>query len=101
MKPLVTAKRPKKTWHAVSVVVKAGGCEAARQLRHVRFLSAQAPRFPVEHCTNPDRCQCAYRHFDDRRLGSRRQAEMGLRKSRKGEQERRHGVDRRRADFDD
>jgi hypothetical protein len=26
MKPILTAKRPKKTWHAVSVAVKAGGC---------------------------------------------------------------------------
>lgn len=101
MKPLVTAKRPKKTWHAVSVVVKAGGCDAAKQLRHVRFLSAEAPRFPVQNCTATDRCQCAYRHFDDRRLGPRRQQEMGLRKARKGDQERRAGVDRRRADFDD
>lgn len=101
MKPVVRAKRPKKTWHAVSVVVKAGSCEAARQLRHVRFLSADAPRFPVDNCTTPDRCQCAYRHFDDRRLGSRRQGEMGLRKMRKGEAERRVGADRRREEFDD
>ena len=103
MKPLVTAsaQNGQKLGNAVSVVVKGGGCEAARQLRHVRFLSAEAPRFPVQNCTDPDRCQCAYRHFDDRRLGSRRLGEMGLRKSRKGEQERRHGVDRRRAEFDD
>jgi hypothetical protein len=100
MKPILTAKRPKKTWHAVSVAVKAGCCEAAKQRRNVRFLSAEAPRFPLENCTNPEDCQCAYRHFDDRRAGSRRQREMGLRKSRKGQQERRQGADRRRAEFD-
>jgi hypothetical protein len=100
MRSGVTAKRPKKTWHAVSVVVKAGCCQAAKQLRQVRFLSAEAPRFPIENCADPEQCQCAYRHFDDRRAGSRRQGEMGLRNSRKGAPERRQGVDRRLADFE-
>lgn len=40
--------------------------------RHARYLSHEAPPLPLPQCPNRAGCRCVYRHFEDRRTGSRR-----------------------------
>jgi len=88
----------RKDWHAVSIVPKGASCEAALALRGSRFLSKEAPRLPLEQCTTPKTCACAYKHHADRRGQPRRKDEAaGLRRT-KVDQERRAQGDRRRSD---
>ncbi len=46
--------------------------------RNARFLSKEAPRLPMVGCDHPETCECTYRHFEDRRNGLRRSAELGI-----------------------
>jgi hypothetical protein len=97
-KMVSTASLPK-AWHAVSVVPKGAGCQAAHALRGTRFLSSEAPRLPLSQCTNPKSCICSYKHYEDRRGAPRRKEEAaGLRKSVKQGEERRSVRDRRNTD---
>jgi hypothetical protein len=61
----------------VSVVGGPNACAAAKQLKNVRVLSAEAPRLPLANCDCPEACACTYRHYDDRRAGPRRARELG------------------------
>jgi hypothetical protein len=62
-------------YHCVEIVAPGSGCAEARALKGVRLLSAEAPRLPLSTCDRPSECKCIYRHFDDRRQGSRRDDE--------------------------
>ncbi len=68
-------ERGKKTsdtrYHAVSIILPSNVCEAAKALIDKRFLSTEAPIFPVDGCDEAS-CSCGYRHFGDRRDGPRR-----------------------------
>jgi hypothetical protein len=61
----------------VSVVGGQNACAAAKLLKNVRVLSAEAPHLPLANCDCPGACQCTYRHHDDRRAGPRRAKERG------------------------
>ena len=87
IKPRFLQKRPKQredkkpganAFHAVEIHCKAEPCAAARAARGQRYLSSEAPRLPLEGCTQPTRCQCAYNHRSDRRGGPRRNVDGGL-----------------------
>jgi len=52
----------------------ATACDAAQACKGKRFLSIDAPRLPLAGC-DVRRCECKYRHYDDRRAGPRRQDE--------------------------
>jgi hypothetical protein len=65
--------KPRLMYQCVEVIAPAGGCEAARGLKNMRLLSAEAPRLPLATCDRPSNCNCIYRHFDDRRQGPRRE----------------------------
>jgi hypothetical protein len=58
-------------WHAVSIVPGRNACPAVRELGRKRWLSAEAPRFPVAGCTAAV-CDCRYKHHADRRAKPRR-----------------------------
>lgn len=73
-----TGGAPRERWHAVRVVPGKVSCEAVRQLRSQRFLSAEAPRLPLPGCAAGTGCDCVYRHYADRRSGPRRAAERGF-----------------------
>ena len=92
------AKAKSRHWHAVSVLSKGEPCEAARALRSLRFLSSEAPRFPLPDCTRARSCTCAYRHHADRRGTPRRSEEVAGLKRKPVSQERRLARDRRKAD---
>jgi hypothetical protein len=73
----MASKTPRLRYHAVSVVGGPRACAAAKQLKNVRVLSADAPRLPLASCECPATCTCTYRHHDDRRAGPRRARELG------------------------
>ncbi len=68
----MAAKTPRLRYHCVSVITGMKSCAAAKSLKDVRLLSADAPRLPLANCETPDECRCTYRHYDDRRMGPRR-----------------------------
>lgn len=63
-------------WHAVTITARPDACAAAQACKGKRFLSKGAPRLPLEKC-DAARCDCKYRHYDDRRGSSRREMEKG------------------------
>jgi hypothetical protein len=88
--------RGREPWHAVALVCKGQACEAVLALRGRRFLSAQAPRLPIPECSQPQNCQCSYRHYSDRRAGLRRAEEAaGFKRTSRNTEERRQNRDRR------
>lgn len=69
---------PARRHTAVEIVPREdGSCEAARSLAGTRFLSTEAPRFPLQGCDRP-KCDCTYRHHPDRRMDIRRAADLGF-----------------------
>ena len=85
-------------YHAVSVRASGNACPAVRALGNTRFLSMEAPLLPVPECTDPSRCRCRYRHWDDRREGPRRDADHGLPGALWTQRERRERTGRRSTD---
>lgn len=65
-------------FHGIEVIACADACEAARNIAGHRYLSDEAPRLPMEACTNPLGCKCVYRHYRDRRTDVRRESDVGL-----------------------
>jgi hypothetical protein len=62
-------------FHCVEVVAGTHACAAAKALKDVRLLSAEAPKLPLATCEHPLDCDCTYEHFSDRRHGARRSDE--------------------------
>jgi hypothetical protein len=91
--------KPRLKYQCVEVIAAAKGCEAARSLKGIRLLSADAPRLPLGTCDRPSDCKCVYRHFSDRRQGPRREDEHAtIRASHRGA-ERRKRLGRRDSDY--
>lgn len=87
------------SWGAVSIQYRSWGCQAARALAQIRFLSNEAPRLPLPDCSNPAGCDCIYRKHDDRRAGPRREIDdTGMHLRSFSGQERRLGRGRRKTD---
>lgn len=53
-------------YHAVSIVCERGACEMVKEIGSKRFLSHQAPSFPMLGC-GAKHCHCHYQHHIDRR----------------------------------
>ena len=70
-----TRMETSRKWHAVSIIADGAACRAALALADRRYLSAEAPRLPLDGCDKPGGCQCRYRHHPDRRVGPRRAVE--------------------------
>ena len=58
-------------------MLQTSSCAAAAMCRNTRYLSREAPRLPLSTCPHPELCQCTYKHFEDRRTGTRRGADGG------------------------
>lgn len=91
-------RTPRLRYHCVSVNSGGSGCPAAEALRGIRLLSAEAPRLPLPDCTQPERCRCTFKHFDDRRVGPRRRRERNELADPWSATERRRSVGRRSTD---
>ena len=92
-----TAEKPRVSpYHAVSIRCGKNACQAVQVRLGERHLSAEAAMLPLEQCDRPDRCECRFQHYDDRRRKSRRRSDQGLSAQTDPERiERRHAKDRR------
>ena len=93
-------EKPRLKYHCVEVIAGTGACEAARLLKSVRLLSAEAPLLPLNACDRPADCRCVYQHFEDRRQGPRREDDHVVRAIAYTAVERRIGRGRRKTDDD-
>lgn len=83
-------------YRAVSIrTAKNTCCQAVTEVEGQRFLCEEAPMLPLNDCSNPERCRCRYKHYDDRREDDRRlmQSHIGAQYYANGD--RRKGRDRR------
>jgi hypothetical protein len=97
-KPSHPLKPPKLKWYSVSLVPGKRCCLAVKQLARKRWLSADAPRFPVAKC-DMKTCECRYQHHDDRRGTPRRRVDReALPRSYEGDERRASRRERRRPD---
>lgn len=94
----MASRIPRLRYHAVSVVGGPTACAAAKLLKNVRVLSAEAPRLPLAACECPATCACTYRHYDDRRAGPRRARERGQLAGPWAMTDRRRSIGRRETD---
>ncbi len=63
--------RPTSKYHCVAIKYRDDACRSVKKLEGKRFLSKQAPQFPLPDCgARP--CRCSYVHFEDRRVSERR-----------------------------
>ena len=83
-------------WRSVAIIAPASACAAAQMCKGKRYLCREAPRLPLEGC-DAARCDCKYRHFQDRRGTPRRAEEKGMTPTRV-ESNRRKNRDRRAND---
>ena len=74
--PAKIRRGSRQPWHAVTIAAPGSACGAAQACKGKRFLSGIAPRLPLAEC-DAARCDCTYRHFDDRRGSPRRHGEEG------------------------
>jgi hypothetical protein len=92
-----TRRVTRQPWHAVTIAAPANACEAAQACNGKRFLSSEAPWLPLEGC-DVKRCNCRYRHYEDRRGDSRRQGEKSAGAAAKESSNRRRSRGRRTTD---
>jgi hypothetical protein len=89
-------------YKSVSIVCDSGACEEAKALRHERFLTSEAPLFPLPDCGSSI-CSCRYAHHNDRRNQSEdRRTPMALSSelfARTGRKDRRKEGGRRGSDW--
>lgn len=55
-----------------------GHCEAVDKIAGKRLLADEAPSLPLPNC-DAEECNCRYAQYRDRRLDSRRDADIGIR----------------------
>jgi hypothetical protein len=102
--PKRTTSAASSAYHAVSIKMSPGACQAAKDMAGRRFLSTAAPKLPLPDCDVLD-CNCRFVHHRDRRSGKDRRSPFGPSGFGGGtgsyESEQRKGDDRRKADDDD
>ena len=91
-----TPKVQQHPYRGVRVYSKTACCDAAQRIKGQKFLAAHAPQLPLGGCSEPERCQCRYKHLSDRRSEMRRDEDHGL-PGKPYHIERRNRSDRRKA----
>lgn len=72
-----TPAKPVKPYAAVRIrPIKYHSCDAAYEASYKIFLAREAPILPLRDCNRPGQCRCSYVHYNDRRQGSRRSANI-------------------------
>ncbi|MBB6092436.1 hypothetical protein HNQ60_001314 [Povalibacter uvarum] len=66
------ARTASSRYQAIAIFRGAVCCSIARRFSEHRFLAREAPALPLNGCTMPERCECRYLKFKDRRTDSRR-----------------------------
>jgi len=82
-------------YRAIIIYSRIDCCGAAERLAGQKFLAAHAPKLPLGGCDQLSRCQCRYRHLEDRRQEARRDTDHGLPNRGFATMERRYRKDRR------
>jgi len=95
----MTEVKPRLKHRGAEVIAAADACDAARSLTKLRLQSADIPLLPLKTCDRPATCRCKYRHFDDRRAGSRRENEEALVPAAHQRAERRRRSGKRESDW--
>jgi hypothetical protein len=55
------------SYRGVEIRCSEDACEAAKAERGKRYLSKEAPTFPLSGCDRREGCGCRYSHLEDRR----------------------------------
>ena len=84
-------------YHCVSIKPNGFACEVVKDIAGKRFLSDEAPAFPLPGC-DAKLCKCRYVHYDDRRHKQRRAIDRGFPKNNHRNDERRLKKGRRKSD---
>lgn len=63
-------------WRAVRIAPGLICCGPAKKLNGRVFLAGEAPKLPLDDCTETD-CRCRYLHLQDRRSGEDRRMDLG------------------------
>lgn len=71
--PRRAASAVNSAYHAVSIKLSPGACQAAKDMAGRRFLSTAAPKLPLADCNVLD-CNCRFVHHKDRRSGKDRRS---------------------------
>jgi len=107
LKPRVSSSKARKAsrsesrpsrYRAVEIRCSDNACEAAKGERGKRYLSKDAPMLPLSQCDRQDRCDCRYRHYDDRRAKADRRGSGPLTAGKPAETDRRGKKTRRAED---
>ena len=95
------AQQPKtqmRPFQAIAIYRGVICCEMARKFGEHRFLAKDAPPLPLQGCTMPERCECKYLKYKDRRAEARRLVDFGMSTRVFDGKERRARVGRRSTD---
>ena len=93
--PVTPVKKPRRSFHAVEIIVGDDCCELVRRYTGKRYLSAEAPAVPLQGCDAAE-CMCRYIHHADRRKQQRRTSDLAVTVDEYGGAERRSGGKRGR-----
>ncbi len=70
-KKSASKKKKHGEFYCVEIHSKGKICDVAKKIKKIRFLSAEAPAFPLQGC-DQEHCHCDYIHHEDRRVRQRR-----------------------------
>jgi hypothetical protein len=69
---------PLRPFQAIAIYRGVNCCAVARKFSEHRFLAKDAPGLPLLGCSMPERCECRYLKYKDRRGDARRLVDFGL-----------------------
>ena len=74
------ASAKKVDYSCVEIKVRLDHCTAVEKMGGKRFLTAEAPWLPLPGCDRKQ-CKCRYARYDDRRMDTRRDIDIGITRS--------------------
>jgi len=100
--PAIPERSSDTRWRAVEIQPGLMCCESASKISNEVYLASEAPKFPLDNCSQ-NVCRCKYKFLKDRRSGEdRRDESITLSSITQGlETDRRRLIGRRASDFDD
>lgn len=75
--PSAERQRAAEPFKGIAIVLGPAACDAVQNLEGKRFLLRNAPRLPLQNCTE-NNCGCTFKKLDDRRDEIRRWSDCGV-----------------------